>query len=100
MLLLSDQAGEVRERDREAREVGKEVEEGRRGVAEQVGRLLAGNGRARGGGSGVFRGMEVDIGDDTRSTTEAATTDQPRNGGNDGDVEEEDDEDDGFEQVA
>jgi hypothetical protein len=40
MLLLSDQGSEVRERDREATEVGKEVEEGRKGVAGVISGLM------------------------------------------------------------
>ena len=90
MLLLSDQGSEVRERDREAADVGREVEEGRKGVAGLVSRLMQ-QGRAEDGG-----GMDVD----TRNT-ENDTNDTRENEGQAGEEEEEDeDEDEGFEQVA
>lgn len=86
MLLLSDQVGEVRERDREALEVGVLVEEGRKGVAEVIGRLL--------GGANGDRGEEG-----AKSTEIIAQVGRGDDRGNEEEVEEED-EDDGFEQVA
>jgi len=96
MLLLSDQGNEVRERDREAAEVGKEVEEGRKRVAGVVSRLMQ---QSRAGDEGkVGNGMDVDIGN-----IENGTDDNQGNRGQAGEEDEEDedeDEDEGFEQVA
>jgi hypothetical protein len=90
MLLLSDQGSEVWERDREATEVGKEVEEGRKGVAGVISRLMQ-QSRAEDGG-----GMDVD----TRNT-ELGTSDNQGDRGQAGEEDEEDeDEEEGFEQVA
>jgi hypothetical protein len=92
MLLLSDQGSEVRERDREATEVGKEVEEGRKGVAGVVSRLMR-QSRAEDVG-----GMDVDS-----RNIENSTDNNQGNGGQAGEEDEEDedeDEDEGFEQVA
>jgi hypothetical protein len=89
MLLLSDQGNEVRERDREAAEVGKEVEEGRKGVAGAVYRLMQ-QSRAEDGG-----GVDVD------TRTIGNTDNNQGNGGQVGENDEDDeDEDEGFEQVA
>lgn len=120
MLLLSDQVEETTRRDREAAEVGKDVEQGRRDVARELARLLGGNeqvpepddrdrDRISGpSGAGADEGMEVDRpdGDDQRDTraTDTTTTGQspPRNGSVDsvGEVDDDEDDDDGFEQVA
>jgi len=89
MLLLSDQGSEVRERDREAAEVGREVEEGRKGVAGVVSRLM------QQGRPGVEGGMDVD----TRNN-ESNTKDNQEDRGQAGEEEEDEDEDEGFEQVA
>jgi hypothetical protein len=94
MLLLSDQGSEVRERDREAAEVGKEVEEGRKGVAKAVSGLMA---RQSQEGEGEGR-MDVDSRD-----IENSTYNNHGNGGQARERDEEDedeDEDEGFEQVA
>jgi len=89
MLLLSDQGSEVRDRDREAAEVGREVEEGRKGVAGLVSTLMQHSRPEHGGG------MDID----TRNT-ENNTNDDRETGGQAGEEEEEEDEDEGFEQVA
>jgi hypothetical protein len=92
MLLLSDQGNEVRERDREAAEVGKEVEEGRKGVAVAVSKLMARQGQDEEGEGG----MDVD-GRVAESTKHDGQEVGEKDGGEDG---EDEDEDEGFEQVA
>ena len=104
MLLLSDQAGDVAERDKEAGEVGREVERGRRELGERVSGMLAGSlpGTGAGGadgrdvddreGEGKGERMEVD-------PLSGRTDGEPRTSANDQE-EEEDEEDEGFEQVA
>jgi hypothetical protein len=99
MLLLSDQGNEVRERDREATEVGKEVEEGRKGVAGVVSRLMR-QSRAEDVG-----GMDVDIRDTENSTGKnqgggAQAGEGVQAGEEDEEDEDDEDEDEGFEQVA
>ena len=99
MLLLSDQGNEVRERDREAGEVGKEVEQGRKGVAVAVSRLMQ-QSRAGGEGeeqSGIEGGGEMDV--DTRNVETKAEDLQTAEEQVEEDDEDEDG-DDGFEQVA
>jgi hypothetical protein len=94
MLLLSDQAGEVTQRDKEAERVGREVEEGRRGLAETAGRLLGGPLPVEDG-----KEMEIDARDDG-----TVLNDQTDRGAKDKSViedeDEDEDEDEGFEQVA
>jgi hypothetical protein len=95
MLLLSDQGSEARERDREATEVGKEVEEGRKGVAGVVSKLMARQGQDEEGEGG----MDVDgrVADSTKHDGQEV---EEKDGGEDGEDGEDEDEDEGFEQVA
>lgn len=99
MLLLSDQGNEVRERDREAGEVGKEVEEGRKGVAVAVSKLMQQNRAGHEGEeqSGMEEGGEMDI--DTRNT-ESKQEDELMPKDQVEEDDEDEDEDEGFEQVA
>jgi hypothetical protein len=92
MLLLSDQGSEVRERDREATEVGKEVEEGRKGVAGVISGLMQQSRAGEEGGSG----MDVD----SRNADNSSDGNQGNGGQAGEDDEEDEDEDEGFEQVA
>ena len=97
MLLLSDQGNEVRERDREAGEVGKEVEQGRKGVAVAVSRLMARQGHSGEEQSGMEEGGEMDV--DTRNA-ELKTEDNQIAKEQVEEDDEDEDEDEGFEQVA
>ena len=107
MLLLSDQGDDVKERDKEAGEVRREVEKGRRELGERVSGMLAGplalprtgaggadgvDGRDVDDGEGEVKGMEVD-------PLSNRTDVEPRTSANDQE-EEGDEEDEGFEQVA
>ena len=128
MLLLSDQVEEASRRDKEALEVSKEVEEGRKRVGVELARLLRGDdvesvregeGEGETGGSGTGEaeaegkgddgddGMEVDK-PETTVEREAEELQKPETNTTPKDdrmgaVDEEDkdeDEDEGFEQVA
>jgi hypothetical protein len=103
MLLLSDQGSDVRERDREVEEVGREVEEGRKGVAGAVVGLMARQGQEVEGAGGT----EGDDGMDGEGGMDVDTRDAEANLKNDegakverAEDEEDEDEDEGFEQVA
>jgi len=105
MLLLSDQAGDVAERDKEAGEVRREVERGRRELGERVSGMLAGSqpGTGAGGANGVD-GRDVDDEEGEGQVMEvdpltSRTDGEPRTSANDQEGEE-DEEDEGFEQVA
>jgi len=109
MLLLSDQAGDVAERDKEAGEVRREVERGRRELGERVSGMLAGSQpqaqpRTEAGGADGVDGRDVDDEEGEGQVMEVdplsnRTDGEPRTSVNDQE-EEEDEEDEGFEQVA
>lgn len=122
MLLLSDQVEEAARRDKEALEVGKEVERGRKRVGEEVNKLLGGDraGQAeknttpetsheeegkgekeRGPGEGDDR-MELDKVDIEPVAQERQKEEENQEDDRmEAEAEDEDeDEDEGFEQVA
>ena len=89
----------MRERDREAGEVGKEVEEGRKGVAVAVSKLMQQNRAGHGGEEQSEMQGEVDMDVDTRNA-ESKQQDETIAKEQVEEDDEDEDEDDGFEQVA
>jgi hypothetical protein len=109
MLLLSDQGADVKERDREAAEVGKEVERRRREMGEKVGGMLAGprpvpqpESGAEARGNREEEGMDVDPVDRDRDVDQdhAVVKEVEADDDTHQEEEDEDEEDEGFEQVA
>jgi hypothetical protein len=107
MLLLSDQGADVKERDREAAEVGREVERRRKELGEKVGGMLAGSrpvprpqSGAEARGNGEEEGMEVDSLDQNQDSTVAKEVEGDDVKNQNKDDEDEEEEDEAFEQVA
>lgn len=100
MLLLSDQVEEAARRDKEAAIIGKEVEEGRKEVSEEIRRLLNGESEER-----TEEAMDVDRKEEGLAPVVDAKSDlgsreELGEGGRNVPIDEDEDEDEDLEEVA